>query len=171
MTLENGRSGMHRPKPHFCRIEAGPFTVGDGSENRQVEFRNGGVRCEHQPRRTVRNLGAVAGGNVSVLAIEERLELREIFGRRVFADTIIGWVELAVGAVEWSDLGVEVAGLLRGEHPGMALRRQFIHIPSRDSEAESQILRSLSHQQANHGVGEALHDADHRLERFRRFQA
>ena len=52
------------------------------------------------PRAAVGHLRAVAGGDVAVLAVEERLELREVLDGRILAHAVVGRVERAALVVD-----------------------------------------------------------------------
>jgi hypothetical protein len=46
----------------------------------------------------------------------------------------------------------------------MALGGELVHLAARDAEAKREVLRRLSHEQAHDGIGETLHQPDHRRE-------
>ena len=90
------------------------------------------------PRGAVGDLRAVAGGHVAVLAVEERLELREILRRRILAHAVVGRVERARFVVERHDLAVEMPGASarRARAGGCAPRNASISL-ARDAEADT----------------------------------
>ena len=61
----------------------------------------------------------------------------------------------------------EIAGLLRRQHALVTASGEQVHFAPRDPESECEIFGSLSHQQADDGIGQALHQPDYRGEKSR----
>src|SRR5258708_5359552 len=164
VALEDRRRGMHRAEPHLRRIEPGPFRIDDAAERLQRMLFQCFLGGEHQPGGAVGDLRAVAGGDVAVLAVEERPQLGERFHRGVAPHAVVERVRLALVVVERFDLAAAGSERTRGLRRGHALVRahgEGVHLCARDAEAVRKILCGLAHQQADHRIGQSLHDADH----------
>ena len=113
------RRGRRAPRSCRCSIGVaactGPRPICAGSSpahslstivpsTGKLVLRHRRLRREHQPCRAVGDLRAVAGGDVAVLAIEKRLQLGQVFRRRIFAHAVVGGVKLAVAVVQRDDL-------------------------------------------------------------------
>jgi hypothetical protein len=102
---------MHGAEAHLRGIEPRPFGIDDAAFRHELVRFDRALGREHEPRGAVSDLRAVAGGDVAVLAIEERPQLREVVDRRVLANAVIGRIQLARLVVEGNELGIEVTRL------------------------------------------------------------
>ena len=108
------------------------------------------VGGEHDPRRAVGHLRAVARGDVAVLAVEERLQLREVLRRRILAHAV-------VGGIDASRRGRRARRSRRAKRPSRCaartrwwLRAEYASISrARDAETPGEVFGSLAHQQAD----------------------
>ena len=64
----------------------------------------------------------------------------------------------------------EASGLLRGDDARVAASREFIHALAADGKAVREVLGGLAHQEAADRIGQAAHQADHRVQQFGRTQ-
>src|SRR4051794_30627722 len=80
-----------------------PSAVGNAPARGELELTDRRPGGEHEPRRAVGHLRAVAGGDIAVLAIEEGTQLGEIVRRRVLAHAVVLRIHLAALVVERHD--------------------------------------------------------------------
>src|SRR5690348_7142588 len=138
--LEQRRDGVHRTQTHLGRVERRPLRIDDASLRHQAVPLDRLFGGEQQPGGPVGDLRAVPRGDVAVLSIEERPQLREIRGCRILPYTVVGLVDVARAVVQRHDLAREAALALRGQRTRVALRREFVHLASRDAETIGEVL-------------------------------
>src|SRR6266705_3159721 len=91
---------VHPPQPHLRRIEPRPLRIVDAADGPEIVALHRFLGGEHEPRRAVGHLRAVACRDVAVLAVEEGLELREVLDRRVLAHAVVVFVERTLPVID-----------------------------------------------------------------------
>ena len=163
MTLEYRRCRMHRTQAHLRRVQSRPLRIEDAADGAQAVLLYRLFRGEDQPGSAVGDLGRIPRRDVAVFAIEKRLELRQVFHAGVAAHAVVRRVQPAFGVVDRHDF-LQTALILRARHALVAAHRVRVHCGARDTEALCEVLCGLAHEQADVGIGQPLHDADHRRE-------
>jgi hypothetical protein len=77
------------------------------------------------------------------------------------AHAVVLGVDVALVVDHRHDLA-EMPGSAPSHHPLVAAHGKFVHLLAVDAEFPRQVLGRLAHQQAEHRVGQAFHQADHR---------
>ena len=122
---------------------------------REVEFFHRGLISQHQPRRPIGDLGAVAGGDFAERAVEYRFEFGQRLHIGIPPQAIVFLVVMAIGVV--NGFHFLHPSLVYGIGQAlMTANRVLVHGFAADIKAVGQNFSRLSHGQTHHRIGEAF---------------